>query len=395
MKKEKRKLNMQKVKICLIIAAVLLLIIVSMIIYNVNKDKNKYKDLTILLNNRFIKTMDEVLIDDKENIYFSKSDIKKIFDDTIYYNQAEKELITTYNTHVALLKVGEKYALVNDQNIELKGELKEQDGKIYMPLTDLQEVYDIELYYARKSNRIIMNTTQEKKIENTILKRTKVKDKKGLFSDTIEKLIIGEKVTVLEEDGKYKKCRTSLGNIGYIKSNVLSEDDIIRDPHKEPLKELKVYKGYGNISGIYEDIKVDESKLNVITPTFYYIEKNSKILDKSSVTTAAYSVYKNWADKNKLEIMPIITNDENVSTSLLSYSQRSQVINSTIELANKNGYKGIIIKFDKIDDPNSFYRFVLEFVPRCRMNNIKVGIYLNENVDRNKIENVVDYIVEE
>ena len=125
--KKKKKLNMFKVKCSILI--VILLVFITIFCFNLTR-KNKEKELTILLNNEFLETINKVIIDDQKNIYFSKDDIQKIFDETIYFNEAEKELITTYNTHVALLKVGESYGLIDDENTELKGELKENKNLV-------------------------------------------------------------------------------------------------------------------------------------------------------------------------------------------------------------------------------------------------------------------------
>ena len=381
-----RKLNRKKV--IGLLAIILIILFIIMICYLISKKNNKYKDLSILLNNEFIKTINQVVIDENDNIYFSKDDIQKNFDGTIYYNEVEEELITTYNTHVALLKLDEKYASINDENIELKGTLKQIDGKVYMPLTDLQVVYDLEIRYSKKSNRIIIDDINRKKVEAKILKITNVKNKRGLLNRTLEKLIIGDKVVILEDSGRYKKVRTPLGNIGYVKSKILSEEKIIREDIKNENQELNAYKNYSNISGIYDNIQVDTSKLNVVIPTFFYIDKNSKVLDRTMNTTATYSVYKTWTDNNNLQILPSLENSSTVSTNLLSYSQRTSVINSLKELILKNNYIGINIKFNSIDDINSFNRFILELVPRFKTAGLKV-------VDKSKIENIVDYIVEE
>ena len=241
-----RKLNRKKV--IGLLAIILIILFIIMICYLISKKNNKYKDLSILLNNEFIKTINQVVIDENDNIYFSKDDIQKNFDGTIYYNEVEEELITTYNTHVALLKLDEKYASINDENIELKGTLKQIDGKIYMPLTDLQVVYDLEIRYSKKSNRIIIDDINSKKVEAKILEITNVKNKRGLLNRTLEKLIIGDKVVILEDSGRYKKVRTPLGNIGYVKSKILSEEKIIREDIKNENQELNAYKNYSNIS---------------------------------------------------------------------------------------------------------------------------------------------------
>lgn len=392
MKKQVKQLNRKK---CVITSIIFFVVIVFL--FCIIEKKDEYETLTILLNNELIELSNDVIIDENENIFFSKDDIQNIFDDTIYYNEAEKELITTYNTHVALLKVDEEYALINDENVELQGKLQEKNKEIYLPLKDLQTVYDIEVSYSSKTNRIIIDSTLNKKIESTVIKRTKLKSRKGLFSQKTESLIVGNNVTILEENGKYKKVKTANGNIGYIKSSKLSNETVIREDTIYENNPIKVYSNYSNISGVYENFTVDESYINCVVPTFFYVEEKSTVLDKTTSTTATYAVYKNWADANNLTILPSLSSNEEVSNCLLSYSQRSQVINELVEYLKQYQYFGINVNFSSIaiDDINSFYRFIIELVPRCKNEGLKVAVTLNKTIDKNKIEEIVDYIIEE
>ena len=51
---------------------------------------------------------------------------------------------------------------------------------------------------------------------------------------------------------------------------------------------------------------------------------------------------------------------------------------------------------NSIDDINSFYRFLLELYPRFKRENLKVAITLNDsNLEKNRLENVVDYIFDD
>lgn len=394
MTKKEPKLNMKKVKWCIAIVVTFLLLIIISICIKITKIKNQYKEITILFNNEFIELSDKPIVDEDKNIFFSKDDIQEIFDNTIYYNDAEKELITTYNKHVALLKVDEEYAEINDETIKLNGKLQEIDKEIYIPITDLSVVYDLDIEYSTKSNRIIMDSTQNKKVEAFVIKRTKIKKNKGLFSKEIDNVIIGDKVTIIETDGNYKKVRTPLGNIGYIKENKLSNETIIREDYIQNKKEINIYRNYSNISGIYDNIQVDDKKLNVVLPAFFYLEDDSKVLDKTTSTTATYSIYKNWTDTNKLQILPTFTNNATVSANLLSYSQRSKVINELKEDLIKYGYIGVNIELETINDVNSFYRFILELAPRFKESGLIVAVTLNENIEKSRIENIVDYVIE-
>ena len=93
--------------------------------------------------------------------------------------------------------------------------------------------------------------------------------------------------------------------------------------------------------------------------------------------------------------MPTFTNNESVSNNLLSYAERSAVINSLKNYLVKYNYMGVNIEFDTIDDVNSFYRFVLELAPRFKEADLKVAVTLNNNLEKSRLENVVDYIIED
>lgn len=377
--------------------AVLILIILFILIkfLTSGKKEDKIPDLTILFNNEFLTPKKEVIIDEGKNIYFSKDDIQAIFDEMIYYNYAEKELITTYNTHTALLKVDESNMLVNGNNVSLIGKMKEIKNVVYLPLNDLKEVYDIELQYLEKQNRIIIDSKLEEKKEANTLKNVNLKNKKGLFRKNIQKLKTGENVIVIGKEGNYAKVRTSLGKIGYIKSRKLTNERTIREKDKEFKFDLKFYKEYSNISGVYENFEAESDKLNLVSPTFFYIGKNSKILDKTTSTTATYANYTNWLKENDLSILPTLETNESVSSTLLTYSQRSRAINELYDKVTHYQYKGININFKNIDDINSFYRFIIELAPKFKESDLIICVTINDIINKEKILKITDYIIED
>lgn len=392
--KKNKKLNITKVRNCVFIAAALLLIIiVSLVISCINK--NKPKELTILLNNEVIQTSNPVLVEnDGEIIYFSQDDIMKYFDNTLYYNQVEQELITTYDTNIALLKINEEYASINDENIKLNATLKEENKLVYLPIVDLQNVYDLEIDYSSKNNMVIMDSLLKEETQATIVKKTNVRKGKNVLSKKLSKIIIGEKITIIEEDGKYYKIRTDDGIIGYVKKACVGDVKKIRDDKVYSNQELNILSNYSNIAGVYDQVTKDDNKLNVVTPTFFYMDKNSKVIDRTTSSSAKYSVYMSWVESNGLKVMPKISNNESVSTSLLSYSQRTDVSRNLVDLLNNYGFNMVNIEFESIDDINSFYRFIIEVTPRLKKANIKVAVTINSNIQKSRIDKIVDYCIE-
>ena len=386
----KKRLNRRK---CVVALVAIVLFIILMLSLNAKPD---YSKLTILLDNEYIELIKRPLIDEGENIFFSLEDVKKLFDDTIYYNEAGAQIITTGKTHVASLEIDDFVATINNEDIGLKVTPKIEDETVYIPITDLAYVYDIELYYAKRSNRIIIDSLDKEKTTAAVRQRTKLKEGKGLFSKNIETLIIGENLVVLEDLGKYQKVRSSLGNIGYTKTNKLSVPSKVRDNATYEKIELTPYFNYSNSAGIYDDIEVDKSKRNVVLPNFYILEKDNKLLDKTNITTATYAVYKKWADSNGLDILPTLTNQVPLSDSLRSFQKRNNVIWTLREKLLEYGYWGININFKTIDDFGCFYRFLLEITPAFRDANLKVVVTINNNsLDREKIEKIVDCVIEE
>ena len=376
--------------IALLIIVAFILIVINLIFGN---DKEKVNDLKILYNNEETKYAD-VVVDSEERIYFSIFDITNIFDSNLYYNDAEKEIITTFNKHVALLKVDETFMVVNDSNINLSAEVKEFNNTVYVPITDMELVYDIEVSYSEEENILMLDSIDKEKKEAEIIKKTKVKEDKGLFKKTLEKIDVGSTVVVIEEVENYYKIRTENGNIGYVKSNKLSEVKSVRDDYVVQKLPLNLLTKSTDVK-VYENIDSKENHLNVLNPAIINIDSNSKIATNAVVNTDNYSKYVNWADEKNIYVMPTLKNSTSVSECLMTYADRNKIINDLYVFLIKNKAKGVYIKFSEIDDVNSFYRFLIELTPKFKESGMYVIVEDNKVLDKNKLETIVDYVVEE
>lgn len=80
---------------------------------------------------------------------------------------------------------------------------------------------------------------------------------------------------------------------------------------------------------------------------------------------------------------------------MLTYDDRNIVINNIYSKLVENNYKVVNIDFKKINDINSFYRFLIELAPRLRESGIKTIVTYNNSMNEDKVKNIVDYIVKE
>lgn len=325
-------------RIVAIFVLLILLLIGRNLIYHF-WDKNQQKQTRLLYNNEWVQLTNDVKIENAM-VYLSEEDVKKIFDDTIYYNVGDKELITTCNKHVAVLHLNQPQMMVNDSNLAMQGTLKEIEGKIYLPMNDLGIVYDVEIEYAESTNRVMMDSTLKAKSRAMVLKNTNVKTRKGPFARTIQKVQMGDFVDVFENSGRDLKIRTKEGNIGYISAKKVSNLENLREDWIEE--------------------KVSESDVANEANLYSIGQENAGIA--------------------------------NCSTGLATYSQRNEVINKIYADVMQSGKYIVCVDFEEIDDINCFYRFVIELTPKFREAGMKVGIKLNASIEENKIKNVVDFI---
>lgn len=207
MKKKKSKKFLVR-RIIAVFIGMILILITRNLIYHFSV-QNQRKQLRLLFHDEIINLTSNIYVKDSI-IYIAEEDIKNIFDDTIYYNVGDQELITTYNKHVAVLHLGQSHMLVNDTDVAMQGTLQQIDSKIYLPISDLEIVYDIEIEYAEPTKLVIMESTTKAKKQVTALNDAKITNSKNPFSVTVEQVKRGDCLIVLEERGKSKRVRTAL-----------------------------------------------------------------------------------------------------------------------------------------------------------------------------------------
>ena len=387
---EKKKLKIGR--IVLVIVVFIVIIVLNNFICNILANQTKTDKTRLLFNNEFVSLENDIVIEDSI-IYISEEDIKNIFDKTIYYNVGDKELITTYNKHVAVLHLDNNKLLVNDSEMIIEGELNEKNNNIYLPISDMEFVYDIEIDYSENNNLVIIDSTTKAKKKAMVLKNTKLKSGRTIFSTGIEKLKMGDTVYVISDKGRYKKVRTISGKIGYIKNRKLSEIETLREDYENDEKEINILGNYTDINELSYDLKTDNSKDNIIILDAFEVEKDCSISYDENIQSENYKNSLNNLKENEIGIIGKLKNKAVISANFSTYSQRNAIIKSIYEEVIKNEYNGIFIEVEDIDDVNSFYRFIIELVPKFKESGLKIGIKITDQIDKEKVKDIVDFSI--
>lgn len=241
-KKKKFKLRVKNPKRLLIFVCII--IILFLLPFANGKEKIKQKNyISLIVNNEDItnKLDNEIVVKDGIQ-YLSLEDVKKCLDENIY--QEDKNIITTSERKVTLLQLNNKKIEINGSNIEISGSAyKDDKGIIYLPISQMQNSYDVEFLYNSEYKNFVIDNLSKKKEKATLKKDISLKEKMNKSSLTLEKLKKNDIVVYVLEEKGWAKVKTANGNLGYIKKKLLKDFVIEREEIKqEEITEEPKYK---------------------------------------------------------------------------------------------------------------------------------------------------------
>lgn len=398
-------------KILIPIIIVLILIIVGIIAINVLKN-NELKGRNVIINNNNVtkRLKQDVIIED-DVIYMSMQDIKNFFDRYIYEDTENNQIITTSDKKVGTIKYDSKTININGSDKQIYATIKKENDVVYLPISEMKDVYDIEIAKVGKNNRIVIDSLDRAQKKVYAAKTIKIKSSTKMFSLNLAKIKKGNWLYYFETDENgWAKVRTEDGIVGYVKEKKLTNFVTVRDNMDEkPQVEGKVnlvwdyYSEYAK-APVRKNTTIDG--INVVSPSFFYI--NSKGEFKENVGDQG-KAYLEWAEANGYKVWPIVSNAgnnmlETTSEIMNSYEKRTELIEEIVNVCVKYKLDGINIDFEnmKKDDADMFSRFIIELTPRIK----EIGMVTSVDVtapdgadnwslcfDRNVIGHVADYII--
>lgn len=412
MEKEVQKNKKVIVKVFFIIVAIIVLSFIAMIANDyIILDNNKRTNLVINNRNVTSNLKNDIIIEDNV-IYLSKADIANFFDKYIYQEENSNQIVTTYDKKIATIGFEKNSITINGSEKDIYAHAIKKDKVEYLPISEMKDVYDIEIQNIENSKVITMDSFNKEQKRAIVSSNMPVKSSTNLIAKTVDRIEKGESVIVISSDRGYTKIRTEKGKLGYVKSEKLENEYTVR----EAMEEEKQLEGKINLTWDYfsKYSSAPERKgttiegVNVVSPAFFYLDEKGDFKENVGSKGQAYI---EWAHSNGYKVWPMFSNAEAASKSLSitssivnSYEKRQELIENIVKACVKYELDGINIDFEnmKQEDKDMFSRLIIELTPRLK----EIGLVTSVDVtapdggetwsmcfDRHVIGDVADYIV--
>ncbi len=146
--------------------------------------RDKYKDVVNLIIDEHNVTEDlknMLYINENKTVYMSEEDVRELFDENIYYDQQYNQIITTSYTKVANIEIEEKQMNVNDSKVNMLDAIIKINDKIYLPISDMELVYNIKIKYIEETNRVVIENLNRGLIKATVTDNASIKFKQDHY----------------------------------------------------------------------------------------------------------------------------------------------------------------------------------------------------------------------
>lgn len=403
--------NKKKIKKILII--IIAIILIGTIAYNISNNiiVDKNKSINLVINNKNVTSnLKKEIIIENDNIYISKQDLGNFFDKYIYEDTENNNIVTTYNNKIASISLEKNKININGSTKNTYAHAENKEGTIYVPITELEDVYGIEIKYLPDSKVLTIDSTSKEQKKGIITKNVSVKSSTKFISKTIDKVKKGSYVIVVSEDKGYTKIRTENGKVGYVKTNKVANTVVVREEMQETKqivgKVNMVWDYYSEVASVPDRTGVTMDGVNVVSPAFFHLNTSGELTENVGTQGQAYI---DWAHSNGYKVWPMVQNAGNgmlnVTSNIMNdYNKRQKLINQIVNYCVKYKLDGINIDFEnmKKEDKDMYSRFIIELTPRLKDMGIVVSVDVTAPdgsetwslcFDRNVIGDVADYII--
>ncbi len=371
--------------------------------------------------NQLAITIDNEVVGAKGMLYDGKpyveyAVVRDYLNRRFYLDVNENILLYTLSEGTIRVDVGSKdYTLQKETKSKDYVILKMEGSEAYIALDFVQEYTNISFELFEEPDRVMIVSDWGETTVATVKKKTQIREAAGVKSAIITHASKKDGVTIVSEDGKWKKIRTEDGYVGYIKSNCLKnqKDTTISREFKE--------QKYSNISKDYTinlawhvvgssaanntvlETIANTKGLTTIAPTWFMVKNTS-----GDITSFASSQYVNYAHQSNIEVWALVKDfdggigsPEETFALLSKTSNRENLVNQLISAVLKHDIDGINVDFENVSEEcgEHYLQFLRELSLKCRQNEIILSVanpipsQYSTQYDLEEQGKVVDYVI--
>lgn len=352
--------------------------------YGIEQDNQ----VAVIIDNQILEA-EAAMFDGKP--YLEYSLVRDYLNDRFYWDSNENILLYTLPEGTIRADVGSnEYTLQKEKKSEDYTIIKTEGSTAYIALDFVQKYTNIEFKTYEDPQRVMIISDWGKIRTATVKKDTQVRYRGGVKSPYLTEVSKKDKVTVIENEGDWKKVRTEDGYIGYIKKNCLKnekEETISREFEEQVYtnisKDYTINMAWHVVTNQSANEKVlqtiaDTKGLTTISPTWFTIADTD-----GNINSLASSQYVNYAHQSNIEVWALVRDfDGGIGSYEESYevlshtSKRENLVNQLIAEALQTGIDGINVDFEKISAEcgEHYIQFIRELSVKCRQNGLVLSV---------------------
>ena len=345
--------------------------------------------------------MEERALMSGDQIYLPLDMVNTYLDQRYYWDSADNQILYATPSELQYYPASES----GDGDVWLK------DGTVYLRLGLVQKFTDLDAYVYENPSRVAIQY-QFSGVKTTVVSGdTSIRYRGGIKSPILTDVNKGDTLLFLEEMEDWAKVATMDGYIGYIQKDKISSaetQDFERSFQKEEYTYLtmdsKVNMSWHQVTSqeanaYLPDAIANISGVNVISPTWYYIQDTS-----GNIGNIASADYVAQAHEKGLKVWGLIDNfttEVSTTETLSQLSSRQNIIQQLIQSATSIGMDGINVDFETLSEDAGphFLEFLRELSIECHKNNLVLSVDnpvpedFTSHYDRSEQGAVVDYII--
>lgn len=354
---------------------------------------------------------DAVVLNGK--LYFEWSALKSRIDSRYVFDNTEE--IMRYVTDVSVISVpygGTSYSV--DKNFEnFEDTIVVGKYNTYFVAADFVKKYsDFEYKIYENPYRAVVYKSGYKRDVATLKTDISIRRLGGPKSKIVKNAKKGEEVTVLDDAGKWRKVATEDGVIGYTQSTFIKNSTQKKQKatlearnYKHNLMNSEICLGWHQVTNqasnsTIDDVIANTTSMNVISPTWYYLDDN-----EGGIADFSSTEYVNKAHSKGLKVWGLISNLENTEvdtkTVLSRTSYRDALIGNLVGSAIACGMDGINVDMEGLsaNTADGYIEFIRELSLRCEKNDLVLSVdnYVPSNYtkfyNRSEQAKYADYVI--